>query len=124
MSKKLFTLQERLRRHALKFPEAAEDHPWGHIAVKARKKSFVFLSGAELHEGKLSMTVKLPVSGEMALSLPYVERAGYGLGKSGWITVRLGAADKADPRMLEEWIEQSYRAVAPKTLVKKLDAAA
>jgi predicted DNA-binding protein (MmcQ/YjbR family) len=120
MSKKLFALQERLRRFALTFPEAAEDHPWGHIAVKARKKAFVFMSGEDLHEGKLSMTVKLPVSGEMALTLPCVERAGYGLGKSGWVTARLGPKDKVDPAMLEEWIEQSYRAVAPRTLVKRL----
>lgn len=120
MSKKLFALQEKLRLFALSFPEAWEDHPWGHIAIKARKKAFVFLSGEELYEGKLSMTVKLPVSGEMVLALPYMERAGYGLGKSGWVTMRLGPKDPVDRGMFESWIDQSYRAIAPKTLVKRL----
>lgn len=120
MSKKLFALQEKLRRFALSYPEAWEDHPWGHTAVKVRKKAFVFLSGEELYEGKLGMTVKLPVSGEMVLGLPYVERAGYGLGKSGWVTMRLGARDPIDRGMFESWIDQSYRALAPKTLSKQV----
>ncbi|MEQ8177894.1 MAG: MmcQ/YjbR family DNA-binding protein [Amphiplicatus sp.] len=119
MSKKLFALQDRLRLHALTFPEAHEDHPWGHVAIKVRKKAFVFLSGGELFEGKLGMTVKLPVSGEMALTLPYMEPAGYGLGRSGWVTMRLGPKDPVDSRMFKDWIAQSYRAVAPKTLAKK-----
>lgn len=122
MSKKLFALQDRLRRFALAYPEASEDHPWDHIAVKVRGKAFVFMSGETLHEGKLSMTVKLPRTGEMTLTLPFMERAGYGLGRSGWVTMRLGAKDKADPLMLEDWIDESYRAVAPKTLVKSLAA--
>ncbi len=120
MSKKLFSLQEKLRQFALTFPESHEDHPWDHLAIKVRKKAFVFLSGDELYDGKLSMTVKLPVSGEMVLTLPYMEPAGYGLGKSGWVTMRLGANDPADLEMFKGWIDQSYRAIAPKTLVKQL----
>jgi predicted DNA-binding protein (MmcQ/YjbR family) len=87
-----------------------------------RKKAFVFLSGAELYEGKLGMTVKLPVSGEMVLTLPYMEPAGYGLGRSGWVTMRLGPKDPVDLDMFKGWIDQSYRAIAPKTLVKTLGA--
>ncbi len=122
MAKKLQTLQAKLRDFALTYPEAWEDHPWDHIAVKVRKKAFVFMSGEQLLEGKLSMTVKLPISNEMVLALPYMEKAGYGLGKSGWVTMRLGTKDPVDRGMFEGWIDQSYRAVAPKTLIKKLDA--
>lgn len=122
MTKKLFALQDKLRLFALTFPESHEDHPWDHVAVKVRKKAFVFLSGEDLHEGKLSMTVKLPVSGEMVLTLPFMEPAGYGLGRSGWVTMRLGPKDPVDLDMFKGWIDQSYRAVAPKTLVKQLDA--
>jgi predicted DNA-binding protein (MmcQ/YjbR family) len=120
MTKKLFTLQDKLRLYALTYPESREDHPWDHIAIKVRKKAFVFLSGGELHEGKLGMTVKLPVSAEMVLSLPYMEPAGYGLGRSGWVSMRLGPKDPVDLGMFKGWIDQSYRAVAPKTLVKRL----
>ena len=121
MSKKMAQLQEKMREFALTFPESHEDNPWDHIAIKVRKKTFVFLGGHKDSVGKFSMTVKLPVSAEMAATLPYVEPAGYGLGRSGWVTVRCAAKDKADPEMFREWIEQSYRAVAPKTLVKQLD---
>ena len=109
-----------MRDYALTFPEAQEDHPWEHIAIKVRKKTFVFLGGHKDSDGLFSMTVKLPVSAEMAATLPYVEPAGYGLGRSGWVTVRCAVKDKADPEMLREWIDQSYRAVAPKKLVKEL----
>ena len=122
MTKKLMALQDKLRLYALTFPESHEDHPWDHIAIKVRKKAFVFLSGEDLHEGRLGMTVKLPVSHEMVLTLPYMEPAGYGLGRSGWVTMRLGAKDPVDLEMFKGWIGQSYRAVAPKTLVKQLGA--
>jgi predicted DNA-binding protein (MmcQ/YjbR family) len=117
MSKRLAAAQEKLRRYGLALPEATEDHPWGHIALKVRGKAFVFLSGAEFHEGKLSMTVKLPHSGEIVkAALSFVEAAGYGLGKSGWVTARFAPRDRIDIPLLCDWIDQSYRAVAPKKL--------
>ncbi|MCB2112064.1 MAG: MmcQ/YjbR family DNA-binding protein [Parvularculaceae bacterium] len=116
-SKRLLAAQEKLRRYGLTLPEAFEDHPWGHIALKVRKKAFVFLSGTEFHEGKLRITVKLPRSGEIVKeTLPYVEAAGYGLGRSGWITARFAPKDRIDIAMLCDWIDQSYVAIAPKKL--------
>jgi hypothetical protein len=47
----------RLRAVALAYPEATEDFPWGHTAVKVRGKAFLFLSG---EAGTLSVTCKLP----------------------------------------------------------------
>lgn len=124
MSKRLAAAQEKLRRHGLSLPEAVEDHPWGHIALKVRKKAFVFMSGAEFHEGKFSITVKLPRSGEIAkATLGEVEAAGYGLGKSGWVTARYAARDRIDIAMLCDWIDQSYCAIAPKKLAALLQSA-
>jgi len=54
----------------------------------------------------------------MAQTLPWVEPMGYGLGKSGWVTARLNAGGDVDFETMEGWIDQSCRAVAPKTLVK------
>jgi predicted DNA-binding protein (MmcQ/YjbR family) len=119
MSRKLKAAEEKLRLYALSLPEAVEEHPWDHIAVKVRKKTFVFLGG-EAAGGELSVTVKLPISGEMALTLPYVERTGYGLGASGWVTARPAAKD-IDLDLLKGWIAQSYRAAAPKKLAAVLD---
>lgn len=104
---------------ALDYPEAVEEHPWGDRAYKVRGKAFVFMGpeGADLH-----ITLKLPQSCDFALSFSGAEPAGYGLGKSGWITVSLVGADPPAPDLLEEWIEESYRARAPKRLAALLDA--
>jgi hypothetical protein len=59
----------------------------------------------------------------MALSLPFASPTGYGLGKSGWVTARFTARDKPPVEMLRKWIDESYRAVAPKELVQALDTA-
>ena len=60
----------------------------------------------------------------MALTLPYVTPAGHGLWKAGWVNVAQHTGDEFDLETIRAWIVQSYRAVAPKKLVKQLDAAA
>ncbi|WP_437292596.1 MmcQ/YjbR family DNA-binding protein [Sorangium sp. So ce426] len=111
----------RLRDAALAYPEAVEEFPWGDRVAKVRGKIFVFLN---THEGKLHVTAKLPQSGEAALMLPFAEPTGYNLGKSGWVTARFGPKDRVPEAMLLEWIEESYRAVAPKRALQLLDGAA
>ena len=108
---------EALRAYALGLPEAREDFPWGERVAKVRDKVFVFLGRDE----DVGITVKLPSSGLMALSLPFASPTGYGLGKSGWITARFGPRDKPPIELLRKWIDESYRAVAPKQLVKAMD---
>jgi predicted DNA-binding protein (MmcQ/YjbR family) len=106
-----------LRTFALGFPEAYEDFPWGDHAFKVRKKIFLFLGA----DGELlTVTVKLPGSAAAALALPLARPTAYGLGKSGWITLRISAADVPPLDLLRDWIDESYRTVAPKTLVKML----
>ncbi|WP_437540824.1 MmcQ/YjbR family DNA-binding protein [Sorangium sp. So ce367] len=111
----------RLRDAALAYPEAVEEFPWGDRVAKVRGKIFVFLN---THEGKLLVTAKLPQSGEAALMLPFAEPTGYNLGKSGWVTARFGPKDRVPEAMLLEWIEESYRAVAPKRALQSLGGAA
>src|SRR5579862_8702936 len=106
------------------FPEAWEDHPWEHTVLKVGKKVFVFFGGAAGPPDELSMTVKLPVSYEMALTLPYVSPAGHGLWKGGWAALRQHDGDDIDLDTIKGWIVQSYRAVATKKLVKRLEGAA
>ena len=108
---------------AAAFPRAWEDHPWEHTVFKVGKKVFVFFGGAAAPPGELSMTVKLPISYEMALTLPHMSPAGHGLWKGGWAALRQRDGDDIDLESIEAWIVQSYRAVAPKKLVKLLDAA-
>jgi predicted DNA-binding protein (MmcQ/YjbR family) len=113
-------IASQLRDFALGFPGAHEDFPWGERVAKVRDKVFVFLGR---DDEDLGVTVKLPSSALMALSLPFATPTGYGLGKSGWVTARFGPKDKPPVDLLRKWIEESYRAVAPKELVRGLAAA-
>ena len=107
-----------LCRYALSLPSAREEHPWGHRVAKVGKKIFVtFGDDAQA----FSMSVKLPGSAELALELPFTEPTGYGLGKSGWVTARFTAKEAPPLELLRAWIDESYRAVAPKKLVAALD---
>jgi len=115
--------EKKLITFALNYPEAVLQHPWGHDAVKVWGKMFAAFGGAESPKA-LSMTVKLPVSSELALTLAWVEPTGYGLGKSGWVTARLTAGSDVDLDSMKGSIDQSYRAVAPMALVKPLAAIA
>ena len=110
--------EERLRDLALAYPEAYEEFPWGHRAVKVKGKTFVFLA---LDEEGLSLSVKLPLSGVAALALPFASPTGYGLGKSGWVTARFAKIADVPLDLLKAWVDESYRAIAPKKLVKTLD---
>lgn len=108
-----------LLEFALSLPEAVEDHPWDETVAKVRKKVFVFFGG---DPARNRITVKLVESHGHALSIEGAEPTGYGLGKSGWVTIPVDA-DGVDRGLLLDWIEESYRIVAPKRLVAELDAA-
>ena len=103
----------RLREFALSFPDAAEDFPWGDRVVKVKGKIFVFL-------GSSLITVKLDESHRHALTIEGAAPTGYGLGKAGWVTVPVEAEGVAVD-LLCDWIEESFRIVAPKRLVAELD---
>jgi predicted DNA-binding protein (MmcQ/YjbR family) len=109
-----------IEQFALELPEAWIDTPWGDRVVKVGKKIFVFLS-SETSE-RPGITVKLPESRDHALSYAGSLLPGYGLGKHGWVTVYLDGVPAGEHDVLLDFVEESYRTVAPKTLVKRLDA--
>jgi predicted DNA-binding protein (MmcQ/YjbR family) len=118
--KTLESLELELRDYAMTFPESTEDHPWGHRAIKVKGKSFLFLGG-DKDVKELSLSLKLPNSRDVALDLPFAQPTGYGLGKSGWVSARFSKASEVPMDMLKAWIGESYRAIAPKKLVKTLE---
>jgi predicted DNA-binding protein (MmcQ/YjbR family) len=109
---------------ALALPGTHLDHPWGDRVVKVGKKIFVFLGhdGDDAKPGEEpGISVKLAESHALALAVPGATPTGYGLGKAGWVSVpvRDGGPDVDE---LADWVEESYRLVAPKKLVAELDA--
>ena len=113
-------LGQALHRYGLGMPGAYEDHPWGELVLKAGGKVFVFLGRPE---ETLGFSVKLPRSGVRLLDEDWAEPTHYGLGKSGWVTVTVDERCPLGERELCALIEESYRAVAPKKLVKELAGA-
>ncbi|MDL2078535.1 MmcQ/YjbR family DNA-binding protein [Streptomyces sp. GXMU-J15] len=114
---------EKVRRFALDLPGATEEHPWGETVAKVNKKVFVFL-GTDDSSYPMGVTVKLKdeAAHAHALTCPGAEPAGYGLGKAGWVRVPLEEKGAPAADLLCDWVEESYRVIAPKRLVTELDA--
>ena len=110
-------IESEVRAFALAYPETHEDFPWGVRVIKVRNKVFVFM-GQGL-DG-FGISVKLPHSHQAALTLSWTEPTGYGLGRAGWVPAHLRRVPSLDMDLIKDWIDESYRAVAPKTLVAKL----
>ena len=116
------SLVAELRAFGLAFPGAHSKAPWPeHDDLAVNDKTFAYLpaAGAE----RFSLSVKLPYTSEVALELPFAKPTAYGLGRSGWVSFNPDDSEIPAIDQLKEWIEESYRAQAPKRLVKALDAA-
>ena len=105
------------RAAALDHPETTEEFPWGDVAFKVKGKSFVF---AHHTSERVSWSVKLTDGRDAALTVPNAAPTGYNLGKSGWVTLRFERGDSIPVDAMIAWTEESFRAVAPKGVLKKL----
>lgn len=105
-----------VRVAALACPESHEEHPWGQSAFKVGKKTFVFMT--EFPDA-LNCSMKLPLWFEFALEYPFARPAGYGLARARWIDCHFAEGD-VPLDVLDAWIRESFRAVAPKRLGKLL----
>ncbi|ARX87787.1 MmcQ/YjbR family DNA-binding protein [Streptomyces alboflavus] len=121
-SKAALAKWERVRGFALGLPGATEEFPWGETVAKVHKKVFVFL-GVDDGSYPMGVTVKLTdeAAHAHALTAPGAEPAGYGLGRSGWVSIPLEAKGAPAADLLCDWVEESYRTIAPKKRVAELE---
>lgn len=121
-TKNALTKWEKVRDFALGLPGATEEFPWGETVAKVNKKVFVFL-GVSDGSYPMGVTVKLKdeVAHAHAMTAPGAEPAGYGLGKAGWVRVPLEEKGAPAVELLCDWVEESYRTIAPKRLIAELD---
>ena len=119
MTSRSAAIVEELRAWGLTLPGAHRKSPWpDHDDLAVKEKTFAYLPG----KGKpFSLSCKLPYTGYEALQLPFAEPTGYGLGKSGWVSLNPPEDEIPDLEQLKAWVEESYRAQAPRKLVKELD---
>ena len=111
-----------LREFGLKYPGAHTKSPWpGHLDLAVNDKTFAYLS---IEGQPFSISCKLPRSATAALEFPFAKPTGYGLGKSGWVSATFDKGQEPPVALLKSWIEESYRAQAPKKLAASLGDAA
>jgi DNA-binding transcriptional ArsR family regulator len=103
-----------LRNIALAYPEAREQVAQGERVILVRNRPFLLLRAEAGHWG---LTARLPQSREVALQLPFAEPVRYRIGKSDWVAARFEPGDEPPLELLWEWIDESYRSVAPKRLL-------
>ena len=105
---------ETLFEFGLGYPGAHVKSPWpGHRDLAVKDKTFAYLS---VPGEPLGVSCKLPSSCDDALRLPFTSPTEYGLGKSGWVSASFEPGADVPVDMLKAWIDESYRAQAPKRL--------
>ena len=111
-----------LRRFGPAYPGAHTKSPWpGHLDLAVNDKTFAYLG---LEGDPFHISCKLPRSCDAALMLPFAKATGYGLGKSGWVSAEFAEGEMPPVDLFKDWIDESYRAQAPRKLVAQLDGGA
>jgi predicted DNA-binding protein (MmcQ/YjbR family) len=134
MAKQRARIAEGLKEFALGLPGAYEDTPWGESVARVKKGVFVYFGRSDEEKqraaekkrehigepGFFSINVKLPHTGRKAIAGGIGRPSDYGLGAKGWVTLTFPPGAPLPVDDLKQWIEESYCAVAPPTLVKQL----
>jgi phosphoribosylglycinamide formyltransferase-1 len=114
-----------VRERAVALPESEETVSHGMPCFGVIKgKKFAYVSQDHHGDGKLALLVKISGADEQAAlidmdAMRYYRPAYFG---DGWIAIRLDLGD-TDWDAIAEWLQRSWRAVAPKRLTALLDAA-
>jgi hypothetical protein len=108
-----------LTAYGLSFPETTVAPAWTPArGLYVRKKMFgVFGEKAEPLDA-LTILMKLPISAEMAQTLPFVRESRGWFKQHNWVWIHFDPDDDvlAEMPTLKGWLKQSYVAVAPKKL--------
>ena len=110
---------ERLLQIVLSLPGAYEDRPWGSVHCKVAGKIFVGWGRHDDGEMEIGFRVSPELQSMLVASDPRFKIAKY-VGKYGGVDMRIGPKPNWDE--VEQFIVESYRIIAPKKLVKELDA--
>ena len=115
-----------MRAVALAFPRAIEDFPWGESVIKVDHPQRKYANGLAVGPmflwlgppERAAVAVKLRTSYDEAVAVAGAAPTTMsGLGHWGWLTVPLA---EVDLDLIELWLEESYRTVAPKWLAAEL----
>jgi predicted DNA-binding protein (MmcQ/YjbR family) len=110
---------DRLLQIVLRLPGAYEDRPWGSVHCKVAGKIFVGWGRHDDGEMEIGIRVDKEIQGMLVASDPRFKIAKY-VGQHGGVDMRLGPKPNWDE--VEHFIVESYRIIAPRKLVRELDA--
>lgn len=107
-----------LRAFGRTYPGVTIKSPWpGHADLAVNNRTFAYLPP----EGEpFKASFKLPFSAPQVLDLPFAAPAAYGLGKSHWVNLKPAPDEIPDLAVLKDWLDESYRAQAPKKLIARI----
>ncbi len=109
----------RLRRTCLALPEAFETTSFGHPTFKAGKTAKKIFAVFENYRGEDTICLKATLEDQALLVLdPRFFVAPY-IGKHGWTSMRTAGA--LDWEEVEDLVRESYRLVASKSMLAKLE---
>lgn len=113
-------LVARVRSICLAMPEAVEQQTWGHPTFRVRNKIFVGCGETEEDPPRVTMSMKA-AAGEQESLLAEGHPFFFPkyVGTKGWIGIEVDEATNWDE--IAELVEDSYREVAPQTLVARLE---
>jgi len=100
----------------MEFPGATEKETWGHPTFRVKDKIFVGC-GYDNDDRPTCSMKSSEQAALLAIGNPYYMPA-Y-VGSKGWIGINLDAV--VDWGEIEELIEDSFRLIAPKSLISELD---
>ena len=116
------TIYAAVQEICLALPDAVEVETWGHPTFRVRNKMFAACGAGDNEAGELRATITMKAEpGEQ----PSLLAEGYPffypkyVGGKGWIGIHLDRHTDWDE--IAELVEESYRVIAPKSLVKRLD---
>ncbi|MEM7325013.1 MAG: MmcQ/YjbR family DNA-binding protein [Actinomycetota bacterium] len=105
-------VSDRIRRHALTFPEVEEGTSCVNRAFKAGGKNFVFLGEKD---AECNIRLKLGESVPEVEALAAASEPGrFDVGKGGWAMIRFPPDQPPDDADLERWVTESFLLLAPK----------
>lgn len=116
-------IEDQLTTYGLTMPETTVGPGWGPTrALYMRRKMFFVFGDRKEPPSSLTMMMKLPVSADMVQDLYFVRESKGWFKLHDWVIVRFGPGDDvmAELDTLKGWMVQSYCAIAPKKLARRV----
>lgn len=112
-----------LTKFGLTLPETDAGPGWPPTrALRVRGKMFFVFGDKNEPSDALTMIMKLPISAEMVQELYFVRESKGWFKQHNWVIAHFGPEDDvlAEIDTLKAWMMQSYCAMAPKKLAKRV----